>query len=258
MNRIIQTAEPFFFPAASRQTGCLLIHGFTGTPKEMRGMGEYLSRNGYPSLGVRLEGHATVPADMIRTRYPDWLASVEDGYALLRGSVERVIVIGLSMGGALSLLAASRLNTPGVIAISTPYALPQDLRLRYASLLSWFWPYADKTKLPAGSGWFDAEAWKDHVSYPKNPVRSLSELDRLLAEMRAALPNLRTPVLLIHSRDDTYVFPENMERIYAALGSEDKEKIYVTGSGHVATRDAARGQIFEAALNFVRRIEALA
>jgi carboxylesterase len=195
---------------------------------------------------------------MIRTRYTDWLASVEDGYALLRGAVERVILIGLSMGGALSLLVATHLETAAVVAISTPYALPGDVRLRYVNLMSWFWPYADKTRLPPGSGWFDAEAWKDHVSYPKNPVRSLGELDKLLAEMRAALPDIRMPVLLIHSRDDKYVGPDNMERLHTALGSEDKEKMYVSGSGHVATRDAAHGQIFEAALSFIRRIEAQA
>ena len=48
-------------------------------------MGEYLSAQGYPSLGVRLAGHATRPEDMIRSRYTDWMASVEDGYHLLRG-----------------------------------------------------------------------------------------------------------------------------------------------------------------------------
>ena len=44
MNHIIPTAEPFFIPAGP--TGCLLIHGFTGSPKEMRWMGEYLAREG--------------------------------------------------------------------------------------------------------------------------------------------------------------------------------------------------------------------
>ncbi len=54
--RIISGAEPFFFPAG--QTGCLLVHGLTGTPKEMYWMGEYLSAHGITVLGVRLAGHA--------------------------------------------------------------------------------------------------------------------------------------------------------------------------------------------------------
>ena len=257
MSQIIPTAEPFFFPASSHKTGCLLIHGLTGTPKEMRGLGEFLSRNGYPTLGVRLAGHATRPRDLIRSRRADWLASVEDGAAMLRDSVEKIILVGLSMGGVLALLSSTRLEgVAGVAALATIHSLPDDPRRPYVNFLSLFLPYVDKTKLPPGSGWFDRAAWKDHISYPRNVLRSLGELEKLLVEMRAALPDVRVPVLLIHSQNDTYVVPENLERIYAALGTADKEKIYLNGSGHVITRDAAREQVFHAVLEFVRRVEA--
>ncbi|MEJ5224047.1 MAG: hypothetical protein WHV44_06280, partial [Anaerolineales bacterium] len=65
---IIPTTEPFFFPGRNNAPGVLLIHGFTGTPKEMRWMGEYLNeKHGFTCLGVRLTGHATRPEDMIRS-----------------------------------------------------------------------------------------------------------------------------------------------------------------------------------------------
>ena len=74
--------------------------------------------------------------------------------------------------------------------------------------------------------------------------------------MQAALPEVRKPVMLIHSKDDPYVLPENMEKIYAGLvNASDKTKLYVTGSGHVVTRDAARHQVFEAAVEFIRKVE---
>jgi carboxylesterase len=105
-----------------------------------------------------------------------------------------------------------------------------------------------------GASWFDKEAWKDHISYPQNPVRSIGELNKLLGAMRAALPGIELPVLLIHSKDDPYVLPENMELIFADLKkTSDKEKFYITGSGHVVTRDAARTQVFKAALGFIQR-----
>ncbi|MBI3174301.1 MAG: alpha/beta fold hydrolase [Chloroflexi bacterium] len=255
MTQIIPTAEPFFLPTNNRKLGCLLTHGFTGAPKEMRWMGDYLHEKGYTCLGVRLAGHATHPEDMIRSRYTDWLASVEDGHHLLRGSVDHVILVGLSMGGVLSLLSSTRLDVAGVAVMSTPYALPSDPRMRYLKLLSLFMPYMPKSNLPPGSGWFDPQVWQDHVSYPQNPVRSIAELNGLLAEMRAALPQVKVPTLLIHSKDDTYVLPENMERIYADLGTSDKVKAYITGSGHVVPRDAARLQAFELALDFIRRVE---
>jgi esterase/lipase len=72
--------------------------------------------------------------------------------------------------------------------------------------------------------------------------------------MRAALPSVNVPVQLIHSKDDRYVLPENMEHIYADLGTSDKMKLYITGSGHIVTRDAAREEVFKSAGEFISRI----
>jgi carboxylesterase len=254
MPQIIATAEPFLFPGS--RTGCLLIHGFTGTPKEMRWMGEYLARKGFSVLGVRLAGHATRPDDMIRSRWTDWVASVEDGCHLLRELADRIYLVGLSMGGALALLLSTRLDVKGVIAISTPMTVPDDWRMNYIGLISKFRPYMPKSRFPPGYGWFDQAAWKEHISYPQNPVRSIAELNKLLIKMRLALREVRVPVLLIHSQDDGYVVPANMERIYAALtNAVEKTTLSVKGSGHVVTRDAAREQVFEAAANFILRLE---
>lgn len=219
-------------------------------------MGEFLNQQGYTCLGVRLTGHATDPEDMIRSNWTDWTASVEDGYHLLRGISDNIFLIGLSMGGVLSLLMSTRLDVKAVVAMSTPYKLPDDPRLRHIDWIAKMIPYMPKSNGKPGSGWFDKEAWKDHISYPQNPVRSIGQLNKLLAEMRLALPQIRVPVLLIHSKDDDYVLPDNIEWIYADIVNVlDKTKLYVKGSGHVIPRDAARGQAFQTALEFIQRIE---
>jgi len=255
---IIHSAEPFFIPGKPGQPGCLLVHGFTGAPKEMHWMGEYLNTQGFSSLGVRLTGHATYPKDMIRSRYTDWMASVEDGYHLLRGVTDHIYVIGLSMGGVLSLLMSTKLDVKGVIAMSTPYQMPKNYPAWVMKLVSKFFAYQPKSKGDIGASWFDKDAYKEHISYPQNPIRSAVELQLLLSEMRKALPEIDVPVLLIHSKNDIYVLPENVERIYADLTVSDKTKLYVTEAGHVVTRDAARGKVFEAAKKFIQRIESAA
>ncbi|MCZ2127850.1 MAG: alpha/beta fold hydrolase [Anaerolineales bacterium] len=257
MTQTIPSAEPFFFPG--NRTGVLLVHGFTGAPKEMRWMGEYLNEQGYTCLGIRLAGHATTPEDMIRSRRADWTASVEDGYNLLRDSTERVFFVGLSMGGILSLLMAARLKVSGVVAMSTPYELPGGAE-KYPTwtlkLFSRFQKYLIKSNETPGASWFDKDAYHSHVSYPFNPTRSVAELKELLKEMREALPAVNAPTLLIHSKNDHYVLPENMERIYAALTNvADKSKAYVVESGHVIPRDAARLQAFELTRDFIQRVE---
>lgn len=257
MSQIIPTTEPFFLLGESSKPACLLIHGFTGTPKEMRGMGEYLNQQGYTCLGIRLAGHATDPEDMIRSRWTDWMASVEDGYHLLRGLTDDIFLIGLSMGGILSLLMSTRLvpQVRGVVAMSTPSRLPTDYPIWLLKLVSLVMRYRAKTKTPPGSGWFDKTAYQDHIAYGKNPVRSTAELKQLILEMRAALPKVNVPVLLMHSKDEIYILPDNMEDIYAGLvNASDKTKLYITGSGHVLPRDASREKVFKSTIEFIQRI----
>lgn len=217
-------------------------------------MGEYLHQQGYTCLGVRLAGHATRPEDMARSHWTDWTASVEDGYHLLRGVTDKIFLVGLSMGGVLALLMSTRLDVRGVVAMSTPSQLPKDHPIWLLQLIGLFRKYNPKNEEP-GSGWFDKTAWQDHVSYPQNPVRSAAELKKLILEMRAALPEVNVPVLLMHSKDETYVLPDNMEIIYRELvNASDKTKLAITGSGHVLTRDASKEQVFKAALEFIQRI----
>ena len=218
-------------------------------------MGEYLNQQGFTCLGIRLAGHATRSEDMIRSRYTDWTASVEDGYHLLRGVSDDIFLVGLSMGGILSLLMSTRLDVKGVVAMSTPYGLPKDYPTWFLRAASKVMKFNPKGKDKPGSGWFDKAAYAEHVSYPQNPVRSVAELKELILAMRAALPKVNVPVLLVHSKDDRYVLPENMEHIYAGLvNASDKTKLYITGSGHVVPRDAARHQAFEAAVVFIHRV----
>ena len=256
MPQIIPTAEPFFFAGKgdNAKTGCLVTHGFTGAPKEMRWLGEYLNRQGYTVCGMRLNGHATKPEDMIRSRWQDWLVSVEDGYHLLRSNTDQVFLLGLSMGGVLSLTAASKLPVKGVVAMSTPYDIPHLPLPSWAiRFLSRFKPYLPKGKVP-GSGWYDPAAYQQHIAYPMNPVRSGVELKYLVDAMHAALPMVQVPVLLIHSRDDDYVIRDSMQQIYDRLGSSDKQMLWVEGGGHVITEEPTRTAVFQAAGAFIQRV----
>jgi carboxylesterase len=245
---IIPTAEPFYFPG--NRIGCLLVHGFTGAPKEMRWMGEYLGEQGYTVMGIRLAGHATRIEDMMRMQWQDWLTSVEDGYCLLQGCVDQVFLIGLSMGGILSLLFASEHSVAGVVAMSTPYALPDDPRLPFLNILSGLMPEVKK----GASDWHNKEAGIDHVEYPNFPTRGLIQLRSLLSELRSALPLVRVPVLIIHSKQDGSVAPHQAEQILAALGSHDKQIFWVENSGHVIPREPDRHLAFTKADEFIRRI----
>jgi carboxylesterase len=245
---VIETAEPFLF--LGDEVGILLIHGFTGSPKEMRTMGEFFADKGKTVLGIRLPGHATRPEDMRGKHWVDWLGAVEDGYHMLRCAGRQVFVMGLSMGGILTLTAAARLAVKGAVAMSTPYFLSEDPRLNYAEYLAPAMPEVAK----GPPDWHDHTMEKEHVEYPMFPTRSLAEVRDLLVVMRASLPKITVPVLLVHSHNDGSVPPANAQRIYDELGAQDKSMLMVENSGHIVTRDQDREKVFEAALAFVNRL----
>jgi carboxylesterase len=248
MKLIQPGGEPFLFPGSS--VGCLLVHGFTGAPREMLDLGVHLAEQGYTVHGVRLFAHGTQVDDMLRARWRDWLASVEDGYHLLHRHCDRIVIMGLSMGGMLSLIFASRFPVSGVVAMSTPYAMPADWRLRFIRFFSLFIRHVAKGE----SDWVDPTAEEDHFDYPYYPTPSVAELRDLVGVLHTALPLIKVPTLVIHSKNDGSVPPQDAEKIFQALGSEDKILEWVLRSGHVITRDAERQRVFALATEFVSKL----
>ncbi len=71
-------AEAFSFPGDG-DVGVLLLHGFTGSPAEMRPVGEALAQLGIGSEAILLRGHGTHPDDMLDARHEHWIEDVERG-----------------------------------------------------------------------------------------------------------------------------------------------------------------------------------
>jgi len=241
-------AEPFLFRRG--RTGCLLVHGFTAAPQEVLRLGAHLGNHGYTALGVRLAGHGTSLSDLARTRWPDWLASAQDGCDELRGMCDQIVLLGVSMGGLLSVLLAADQPPAGLVLMSTPITLLQSPLRRWLKPLSLIVP-----RIPKGPpDWFDPTAATERVAYPAYSTRAAAEVQDLIGRARAALPQVKVPTLVIHSLNDTFVVPANAEILMAELGASDKRLLLVEGSNHLVTLDAARQTVFDAAHAFVRRV----
>ena len=85
----------FYFRGDSN--GCLLIHGLTGTPGEMRYLGERLHAAGFTVSGIVLAGHRMTVEDLKAKKWQDWYQSVKEGYEELRVSEKPCRGAGLSL-----------------------------------------------------------------------------------------------------------------------------------------------------------------
>src|SRR6266436_9997164 len=80
----------FYFPGEG--VSSLLVHGLTGTPYEMRYLGERLAARGVRVRGVKLAGHASAPENLGLSTYDNWYESVVLGHEELRQFGEPIVV----------------------------------------------------------------------------------------------------------------------------------------------------------------------
>jgi len=249
-----------FALAGSRSLGCLLIHGFTATPDEMRPLGEALAARGFPVVGVRLAGHGTDVADLARTRWADWFASVEDGCDRLRRDVPRVAAVGMSLGALLGLhLAATRpADVDALVLCGTPLRLG-DARVRWLPALARVpWLARRWATIPKAGGpdIADPAVRAASRSYAAMPLAALLELLRLQAVVRAEIGRVTQPALLLHGRHDHSVPLANLELLRRKLGSKAIETHVLERSWHIVTLDYDRDEVARLVGDFLERIEA--
>jgi len=244
----IPSAEPFLH--VGDRVGCLIVHGFTGTPYEMRPLGDYLIGEGHTVLGVRLAGHATNAKDLSRVRWRDWMMTIEDGLNLLKGVSDQQIVLGLSLGGALTLLAAAYYPISAFVTLSALCKLPNDWRVSLLPLFKVVVPYAENFE-PQTEEELKTE---DHPFYGRVSTRAASEVNELLKELWISMSSVREPALLLQARHYAQIIPESMDLIYEHIASPDKQRVWIEHGGHVISLGPGRQVAFAAISQFIRRV----
>ena len=109
-----------------------MLHGFTGNPGSMRGVAEALAGAGFHVEMPLLPGHGTSVDDMFPTRWSDWAGEAEAAYQRLRQRADHIVVVGLSMGGSLTLrLGADHPEIAGLVCINplTQPPLPEIVEM---------------------------------------------------------------------------------------------------------------------------------
>ena len=244
---IMKEAEPFFFPG--NDIGILVCHGFTGSTQSMRYLGKHLSTAGYTVIGPRLKGHGTTVQDMAQTTASDWIDSVDEALSTLRETCSQIFMVGLSMGGTLTLYTAAKHADiiRGAISINAPVQIGSpDL----AGLA------LDKQapELIPGVGSDLKDPDVKELAYEQVPVPALRQIYALTAVTRDLLPRIKCPTLVMQSRDDHIAQPVNATIIAQLLGSTRVELTWLENSFHVATIDYDKDAICEKATAFFKSI----
>jgi carboxylesterase len=242
----IDQVQPFAFDRGP--VGCVLLHGFTSAPKEMRPLGNYLAARGYTVRGVRYAGHGTCPQDLACTTWHEWISSAEEAVAELRGRCTQVWAIGLSLGGLISLQLAARQLVNGVCALA-PAIFPPDRRMALARFLTPFKPYT----LKGPADLHDPLALAEHADYDRFPTRAVAQLHSLMTHTRRRLSQVDVPLLLIFARHDQVVTLDALDYIWQRVASTSKQRLVLERGGHIIPEDYDQDAAFVAIEQFLQR-----
>lgn len=239
--------EPFRFDGGD--VGVLLCHGFTGSPASMRPWADRLATEGFTVELPLLPGHGTTWQQLNTTTFDDWLDAVTVALVDLTARCRTVVVCGLSMGGALALrLAELHQDRVAGVVLVNPSVMGLNPALRVVSVLKYL--------VPSIKGITDdiARPNTTELGYRRTPLKAVDALRKGWAVTRRDLASVRQPVLLLHSRVDHVVEPENSQLILDSISATDVTEVVLERSFHVATLDYDAELIFDESVAFVRRV----
>lgn len=243
------------FELGSGERGVLLVHGFTGTPFEMRFLGQRLAERGFAVSAPLLAGHNQTPAALDATTWHDWVHSAELALGRLAGRCHTVAVVGMSLGGLIALrLARLHPDLAATGVLGAPLWLPRRVTGAIRAL-HWL---VDRMGLPlppvpkiGGADVRDADMQKLNPSLNAFPVHALASLVELAADVRAEVPRVTTPLFVAHADHDHVAPPACARELVERVGTTDVRFLTLPRSFHIITIDVERELLADALGGFL-------
>ena len=251
MPRLLPKSSPNAFRLEGKRGSVLLLHGFTGTPYELKPLANALHQAGFTCFAPLLAGHGETPERLNQISADTWIAAAGEALASLP-LVKPRIVIGFSMGGLLAtLLAVSHPEQVDKLVLIAP-----AFHLRFYGKLAVF-----LSKMQIGHGWFvpkgqkggdilDVDARKKNPSYDKTPVKALTQLSCLIQKATQNLSQISCPTLALFGKKDRTVHSLKTARLLQKNIASPYSQWFFERSAHVIPLDFDRDELIERILIF--------
>ena len=249
----IQT-NPIFKKASKSDKAVLLIHGFTSSPDIMRPVLNHLHEQGYTVYAPLLAGHGTTNENLKNSTKDDWLESAKQAYLKLSQDYQKISVVGLSLGGLLTLqLAILYPAIKSICCLATPLVLESWIHTLMPIInhtpIKYLYQYQKKLGLDIKDKTQIKQIW----SNSKIPIQGVSQIIDLQNQIKPNLWNITQPTLIIHSRYDKTAPYENLNLIAKGVSSQITETATLENSYHLLTMDYDRNFVCDKILDFFNK-----
>jgi carboxylesterase len=246
---VLAGAEPGLW-VGTNGAGALVLHGFTGSPQSMRPLAQALAEAGFTVSMPRLPGHGTSVADMQLTWWADWSAYASAQFDELAATVDKVVVVGLSMGGTLTAhLAIERGEAVAGIALINAAVKPAD-----QSFVDMIQGAIDSgvAVMPAIGGSIAKEGVVE-LAYSETPMACLLSMLHAGPALAEGLASVRCPAIVLTSPKDPVV-PADASDFFCETTGGPIERVMLENSLHVATLDNDAPLVESSVVAFAQRV----
>ena len=261
-------SEPVHQPFKLQGGGpaALLIHGFMGSPAEMKPLARALNGAGWTVEGLRLPGFADQIDTLFEQRALDWRSATVEAVETLRASHQPVIILGYSMGAAVALAAASQTKADALILIAPFWKVGNRLHRLIWQALKRIFPnprpfkkadFSDKRQGEFVGGLLpeldltDPEV-QDVLRNLRVPTRFVDQIFRIGKAGEAAASELQLPALFIQGRADQAIEPARTRQLISRYGGPVTYHEIDGDHGLVAAENPAFQQLLTATLAFMQ------
>jgi len=229
--------EPFLFEAGSSRA--LLIHGFLGSPRELRPLAREIALAGVTARGVLLPGFGTDITRLKEVRASEWLAAARAAWNQTREGASRTILIGFSMGGAVALRLAAEVGlSPDQLILLAPHWKFADRRAVVLPVAKYvireFKPFGRidfdspdmrrmLAELAPGADLDDPEVRHALRNSATIPTRALDELRRIGLSAAARASRISAPTTIVQGLQDSTSLPAYSRELAARMGADLRE-----------------------------------
>lgn len=242
---------PLREPRRHGRIGALLLHGFTSDVATVSGLVPHLEAAGIDVEMPVLRGHGTSYKDLHGVTADQWVTDAERAFVALADRVDRVVVVGLSMGGLVALELARRhpQTMAGVVTVAAALRFADPLA-GLTPLLSRFVKY-----WPSPDAFNDKSLAVNSRNYPKFATSAFSSLYAFAQQVEARLGEVHVPIRVLQSKKDQVIAPLSANLIYEGVSSAHREILWYEQSGHEMMQDLEAEKVFADIMEFVQRFQ---
>lgn len=239
--------KSFTFEGGSRAV--LLLHGFTGSTKDVKRLGEYLQKRGYTCHAPMYRGHGGTPESLLETTPAEWWQDVVEGYHYLKSKgYDEIAVAGISLGGVFSLRVAEEFPVKAVVSMCSPIK-----RTNADGLFDRLYNYAKIYK--SFEGKTREEIIAELEKLKKTPLGSLDGIQAITETTCQDLQAITSPTLVLQGALDDDIYQESASFIMDKVQAREKELIWYKESGHIITTGKEKDKVCEDVYTFLDQVD---